>query len=81
LYGFAKVTRDLTTRRHAEQRIHELNKELRTRVAQLDESKKSSSCIPWNYRNYRPSCYKVRTMNVAGLRGSFMTIWRSRSAR
>jgi PAS domain S-box-containing protein len=40
LYGFAKVTRDLTTRRHAEQRIHELNKELRTRVAQLDESQK-----------------------------------------
>jgi PAS domain S-box-containing protein len=40
LYGFAKVTRDLTTRRQAEQRIHELNKELRTRVAQLDESQK-----------------------------------------
>jgi PAS domain S-box-containing protein len=40
LYGFAKVTRDLTSRREAEQRIHELNKELRTRVAQLDQSQK-----------------------------------------
>jgi PAS domain S-box-containing protein len=40
LYGFAKVTRDLTSRRQAEQRIHELNKELRTRVAQLDESQR-----------------------------------------
>src|SRR6202142_581837 len=36
LYGFAKVTRGLTSRREAEQRIHELNKELRTRVSQLD---------------------------------------------
>jgi PAS domain S-box-containing protein len=27
LYGFAKATRDLTTRRQAEQPIHELNKE------------------------------------------------------
>jgi PAS domain S-box-containing protein len=41
LYGFAKVTRDLTSRREAEQRIHELNKELRTRVAQLDQSQKA----------------------------------------
>jgi PAS domain S-box-containing protein len=40
LYGFAKVTQDLTSRRQAEQRIHELNKELRTRVAQLDQSQK-----------------------------------------
>jgi PAS domain S-box-containing protein len=40
LYGFAKVTQDLTSRRQAEQRIHELNKELRTRVAQLDESQR-----------------------------------------
>jgi PAS domain S-box-containing protein len=40
LYGFAKVTQDLTARRQAEQRIHELNKELRTRVAELDQSQK-----------------------------------------
>jgi PAS domain S-box-containing protein len=40
LYGFAKVTQDLTVRRQAEQRIHELNKELRTRVAELDQSQR-----------------------------------------
>jgi PAS domain S-box-containing protein len=40
LYGFAKVTQDLTARRQAEQRIHELNKELRARVAELDQSQK-----------------------------------------
>ena len=38
LCGFAKVTQDLTSRRQAEERIQDLNKELRSRVAQLDES-------------------------------------------
>jgi PAS domain S-box-containing protein len=40
LYGFAKVTQDLTTRREAEERIQEQNRELRDRVAQLDESQR-----------------------------------------
>jgi PAS domain S-box-containing protein len=40
LYGFAKVTQDLTSRRQSEERIRDLNKELRTRVAQLDESQR-----------------------------------------
>jgi PAS domain S-box-containing protein len=37
LAGFAKVTQDMTERRQWEERIQELNKELRARVAQLGE--------------------------------------------
>ena len=40
LSGFAKVTQDLTERRQAAERIQELNRELRTSLAQLDESKR-----------------------------------------
>ena len=40
LSGFAKVTQDMTERREAAERIQELNRELRARVAQLDESKR-----------------------------------------
>jgi PAS domain S-box-containing protein len=40
LTGFAKVTQDLTERKQWEERIQELNKELRARVAQLDESQR-----------------------------------------
>jgi PAS domain S-box-containing protein len=40
LYGFAKVTQDLTNRREAEERLQALNRELRTRVQQLDESRR-----------------------------------------
>src|SRR5262249_39685540 len=40
LTGFAKITLDLTSRRDNEERFQLLNKELRTRVAQLDESQK-----------------------------------------
>jgi PAS domain S-box-containing protein len=40
LAGFAKVTQDLTERQKWEERIQDLNKELRARVAQLDESQR-----------------------------------------
>jgi signal transduction histidine kinase len=40
LSGFAKVTQDLTERRHAEERIQALNRELRQRVSELDESQR-----------------------------------------
>jgi PAS domain S-box-containing protein len=40
LYGFVKVTQDLTTRREADERLQALNRELRTRVQQLDESRR-----------------------------------------
>ena len=40
LYGFAKVTQDLTARRDQEERLQALNRELRTRVQQLDESRR-----------------------------------------
>jgi len=40
LRGFSKVTRDLTERRALEERSHQLNKELRNRVAQLAESQR-----------------------------------------
>jgi len=39
LRGFSKVTRDLTERRALEERTQELNKELRSRMAQLAESR------------------------------------------
>jgi PAS domain S-box-containing protein len=40
LSGFAKVTQDMTERRKAEERVQTLNKELRQRVSQLDESRR-----------------------------------------
>lgn len=40
LIGFAKVTQDLTDRRQAEERVQALNRELRQRVAELDESRR-----------------------------------------
>lgn len=40
LLGFSKVTRDLTERRELEDRTRELNKELRSRIAQLIESQR-----------------------------------------
>jgi PAS domain S-box-containing protein len=40
LSGFAKVTQDLTARREAEERVQGLNRELRERVSQLDETRR-----------------------------------------
>lgn len=40
LTGFAKVTQDLTIRRQTEERVQTLNKELRHKVAELDESRR-----------------------------------------
>jgi PAS domain S-box-containing protein len=40
LRGFSKVTRDLTERRALEERTHQLNKELRRRVSELQESQR-----------------------------------------
>jgi len=40
LAGFAKVTQDLTDRRTAEERVQALNRELRQRVSELDESRR-----------------------------------------
>jgi PAS domain S-box-containing protein len=40
LTGFAKVTQDLTDRRQAEERVQSLNRELRQRVTELDESRR-----------------------------------------
>jgi PAS domain S-box-containing protein len=40
LAGFAKVTNDLTDRKMAEEKVHQLNSELRQRVSQLDESRR-----------------------------------------
>jgi PAS domain S-box-containing protein len=40
LSGFAKVTQDLTERRKTEERVQVLNRELRERVSQLDESRR-----------------------------------------
>ena len=40
LAGFAKVTQDLTDRRQAEERVQALNRELRQRVTELDQSRR-----------------------------------------
>jgi PAS domain S-box-containing protein len=40
LSGFAKVTQDLTVRREAEERVQKLNRELRDRISQLDETRR-----------------------------------------
>jgi PAS domain S-box-containing protein len=40
LSGFAKVTQDMTERRQAEERVQALNRELRQRLSQLDESQR-----------------------------------------
>lgn len=40
LTGFAKVTQDLTLRRQTEERVQTLNKELRQKVSELDESRR-----------------------------------------
>jgi PAS domain S-box-containing protein len=40
LTGFAKVTQDLSDRRQAEERVQSLNRELRQRVTELDESRR-----------------------------------------
>jgi PAS domain S-box-containing protein len=40
LSGFAKVTQDLTARRDADERVQTLNRELRDRVSQLDETRR-----------------------------------------
>jgi PAS domain S-box-containing protein len=41
LAGFAKVTNDVTDRRRAEEKVQQLNAELRQHIAQLDESRRS----------------------------------------
>ncbi len=41
LAGFAKITQDLTERRRGEERIQSLNRELRQRVSDLDESRRT----------------------------------------
>jgi PAS domain S-box-containing protein len=40
LAGFAKITQDMTERRDAAERINNLNRELRKKIAELDESRK-----------------------------------------
>src|SRR5689334_9604590 len=40
IYGFAKVTRDMSERREWEEKIQNLNNELRARIAQLGESQR-----------------------------------------
>jgi PAS domain S-box-containing protein len=40
LSGFAKITQDMTDRRAAAERIHNLNRELRKKISELDESRR-----------------------------------------
>ena len=40
LSGFAKITQDMTERRNAAERINNLNRELRAKISELDESRR-----------------------------------------
>lgn len=57
--GFAKVTQDMTDRRKGDERIQALNRELRDRVAQLDESRR---------------VIELRTMDLQKLSGRLLTV-------
>ncbi len=59
LQGFSKVTRDLTERRELEERARQLNKELRTRIAQLVESQ---------------SMVELRTLELQKLSGELLHV-------
>ncbi len=59
LYGFAKVTQDLSARREADERLQALNRELRTRIQQLDESRR---------------VIELRTLELQKLSGSLLQI-------
>ena len=59
LTGFAKVTQDMTERRAAGDRIQDLNRELRTRIAQLDESQR---------------IVELRTLELQNLSGRVLSI-------
>jgi PAS domain S-box-containing protein len=59
LLGFAKVTRDLSDRRHAEERIQELNKQLRHRIEQLAETQRA---------------VELRTMELQRLSGQLLQV-------
>ena len=53
LTGFAKVTQDLTDRRQADERFQDLNRELRQRVGELDESKRLIELRLQSCKSYR----------------------------
>jgi len=59
LRGFSKVTRDLTERRALEEKTQELNKELRTRMSELLESRNQ---------------LELRTLELQRLSGQFLAI-------
>jgi signal transduction histidine kinase len=59
LTGFAKVTQDLTDRRQAEERVQALNRELRQRVTELDESRR---------------VIELRTLELQKLSGRLMAV-------
>ncbi len=59
LRGFSKVTRDLTERRALEEKTQELNKELRTRMTELLESRNQ---------------LELRTLELQRLSGQFLAI-------
>jgi PAS domain S-box-containing protein len=71
LYGFAKVTQDLTTRREAEERLQTLNRELVSNNSTKRVA--SSSSAPWNSRNSPALCSKFKTKSAAESPANFTT--------
>jgi PAS domain S-box-containing protein len=60
LTGFAKVTQDMTQRREAEERIQNLNRELRNRVSQLDESQRSLELRTLEFQNLSARVLRIQ---------------------
>jgi PAS domain S-box-containing protein len=60
LSGFAKVTQDLTARREADERVQTLNRELRDRVSQLDETRRLIELRTWELQKLSAQLLQVQ---------------------
>jgi PAS domain S-box-containing protein len=60
LSGFAKVTQDLTARREADERVQILNRELRDRVSQLDETRRLIELRTWELQKLSAQLLQVQ---------------------
>jgi PAS domain S-box-containing protein len=60
LAGFAKVTQDMSQRRQTEERIQNLNRELRNRISQLDESQRIVELRTLEFQNLSARVLRIQ---------------------
>ena len=78
LLGFTKVTRDLTERRRAEERVQELNRQLRQQLDELGASKRALELRTAELHNASLLNYCMRrTLRDSASRENCMTNWDS----